>query len=243
MAKLLIVDDDEGTLAWMSAALAGLGHEVRAFLSGASALQALEGWRPDLIISDLLMPEMDGLAFARLARQLHGVPVMFISIAKKQAEAILAGAMGYVTKPSTAAEIREAVESVLGHGARRSAILVVDDDPEIRFLYRTFLEPRFTVLEAEDGREALELLRARPIDLAIVDVWMPVMNGLELIRAMRDDPALQRLPVIVQTADPGAVQARAWRDLQVSQVVDKFYFLEWLNARIEAHVGEAAAPL
>jgi len=132
MASLLILDDDEGTLAWMSAALAGLGHNVRAFRSGRDALAVLADWRPDLIIADILMPEMDGLTFARLVQRLKDVPVMFVSIAKKQAEAILTGAVGYVQKPATAQEVRNAVASVLGRGAHQNAILVVDDDPDIR---------------------------------------------------------------------------------------------------------------
>jgi CheY-like chemotaxis protein len=181
------------------------------------------------------MPEMDGLTFARLAQRHPGVPLMFISIAKKQAEAILSGAVGYIQKPATVGEIREAVERVLGRGAQRNAILVVDDDADIRELYRSFLDPRFVVFEAEHGRRALELLKAEPVDLAIVDVHMPVMNGPELIRAIRADSALQQLPVIVQTSDRTALHAPVWRDLHVSQLVDKHDFLHWLNGQIDEH--------
>jgi CheY-like chemotaxis protein len=235
MAKLLVLDDDEGTLEWMSAALAELGHSVRGFLTGRDALAALEGWIPDLIVADILMPEMDGLTFARLARRFSHVPLMFVSIAKKEAEAILCGAVGYVQKPATAGEVCEAVERVLGRGAQRNIILVVDDDADIRELYRSFLEPRFIVLEAEHGRRALEILRSQPVDLAIVDVHMPIMNGTELIRAMRREPALKELPVIVQTSDRTALKAPVWRDLHVSQTVEKYEFLRWLNGQIEEH--------
>jgi CheY-like chemotaxis protein len=243
MAKLLVVDDEEGTLTWTKAALAGAGHDVRTITGARAALEALRTFRPDLIISDIFMPEIDGLAFARLVQRYQGVPVMFISIAKKQGEAVLAGAVGYVQKPVTAAEVRAAVERVLGRGATRNTLLVVDDDPDIRFLYRSFLEPRFTVLEAADGRAALEILRQAPVSLAIVDVHMPVMNGVELIRAMRDDPALRELPVIVQTSDPTALRAPVWIDLQVSGTIEKGRFLEWLHGQIDAHVGTGALPL
>lgn len=241
MARLLLLDDDEGTLAWMTAALEGLGHEVRGFLSGREAVEALEAWTPDLIISDILMPEIDGLAFARLARRYGRVPVMFVSIAKKQAEAVLSGAVGYVQKPATAKELSDAVERVLGRGRglRLNTILIVDDDADVCDLYRSFLEPRFIVLEARHGREALDLLHVRPVDLAIIDVHMPVMNGIELIRAIRADSAFERLPIIVQTSDQSALRAPVWRDLQVSQLVDKRDFLQWLNRRIEAHLQES----
>jgi CheY-like chemotaxis protein len=61
---------------------------------------------------------------------------------------------------------------------------------------------------------------------------MPVMNGAELIRAMRDDPALARVPVIVQTSDLQALRAPVWRDLHVAQLVDKLEFFSWLNSRV-----------
>jgi CheY-like chemotaxis protein len=241
MASLLIVDDDEGTLSWMAEALRGLGHEVRTFVTGHDALDALESWRPDLILADILMPEMDGLTFGRLARRLRGVPVMFVSIARQRAAAVLAGAVGFIQKPVTASEVRAAVERVLPQRDRRNTILVVEDDAAIRELYRTFLEARFEVLEAADGRQALTVLHEHLVDLAIVDVRMPVMNGMELIRAMRNDATLQSVPVIVQTNDQTALKAPVWRDLDVSQLVDKTAFLSWLSDQIDLHVREGAA--
>jgi CheY-like chemotaxis protein len=237
MAKLFIVEDDQGTLSWMSAALATLGHDVRGAVDPRVALEAVSTWRPDLIITDILMPEMDGLTFARIVRRHEKVPVMFVSIARKEAEAVLLGAVGYVQKPATATEIREAVTRVLGHPEARNTILVVEDDPDVRDIYRTCLEPSFEVVDAENGRVALERLRKRKIHLAIVDVHMPVMNGIELIRAMRADPTLQRVPVIVQTSDLTALRAPIWRDLHVSQIVEKGAFLDWLNTQIVEHLG------
>jgi CheY-like chemotaxis protein len=232
------VDDDEGTLAWMAAALSELGHEVRAFLGGRAALDAASAWRPELIVADILMPEMDGLCFARLARKYQDVPVMFVSIARRQAEAVLLGAAGYVQKPATAAEIRDAVTAVLGHPQTKNAILVVDDDPDVREIYRSSLEPTFEVIEAEHGRAALDRLHEpRRVDLAIVDVHMPVMNGVELIRAIRADAAIEKLPVIVQTSDVTALRAPVWRDLHVAQLVDKAEFFDWLDSHIVRHVS------
>jgi CheY-like chemotaxis protein len=232
MAKLLMLDDDEQTLTWMRAALESRGHEVAVFTTARAALEALQTFRPDLIIADILMPEMDGLSFARLARRHAGVPLMFVSIAQKQAEAVVAGAVAYVRKPATPAEIRAAVERVLGEGARHNTLLVVDDDPDVRELYRALLGPHFVVRTAAHGEEALQVLRRERVDLAIVDVHMPVMNGAELVRAIRADPNLQSLPVIVQTTDRTALQAPLWGTLRVSQVLDKHGFLDWIEAQM-----------
>ena len=105
MAKILIVDDDEETLTWMAAALESAGHVVRTGSSGRAALQVIEVWKPDLILSDVLMSEMDGFALSKLTRR-RGIPTVFVSITKREAEAILHGVAGYVEKPVTAAELR-----------------------------------------------------------------------------------------------------------------------------------------
>jgi CheY-like chemotaxis protein len=240
MAKLFIVEDDESTLTWMTAALEGMGHDVRGAIGGQAALDTIGSWHPDLIIADILMPEMDGLSFARLARRHHGVPLMFVSIARKQAEAVLVGAVAYVQKPATASEIRDAVTRVLGHPQTRNTILIVDDDDDVREIYRECLTPSFEIVEAPDGKAALDQLHHQAVDLAIVDVHMPVMNGTELIRAIRADPALEKLPVIVQTSDLTALRAPVWRDLHVTQLVEKGDFLRWLNTKIVDHVSGRA---
>jgi CheY-like chemotaxis protein len=237
-AKLLLLDDDVQALEWMRAALETRGHVVVGFATAQSALAALEAYTPDLIVADILMPEIDGLAFARIVRQNRGVPVMFVSIAKRQAEAILAGAVGYVQKPASASEIREAVDRILSESDRRSAILVVDDDPDVRELYAAVLEPRFTVLTAANGQEALERLQSERVDLSIIDVHMPIMNGTELVRSIRADPRLERMPIIIQTSDRSALHAPVWGALHVSQVMDKANFLDWFDANIRAAASE-----
>jgi CheY-like chemotaxis protein len=154
----------------------------------------------------------------------------------KRAEAILAGAVGYVQKPATADEVRAEVERVLGREVGRASILVVEDDPETRELYCMFLSPSFDVAEAEHGAIALDLLRQRPFDLVITDIHMPVMNGAELIRAIRADPALEHIPIIVETSDRTALTSPVWRELKVASRVDKLEFLRWLDRHIAARV-------
>jgi CheY-like chemotaxis protein len=232
MAKLLILDDDEGALTWMRAALETRGHEVTTYTTARAALDALEKATPDLIVADILMPEIDGLAFARLARERARVPLVFVSVATREAEAVLVGAAGYVKKPATANDVREAVRRVLGERPRRNTILVVDDDPDVRSLYREFLGPNFAVVEAANGQEALETLKTLRVDLAVVDVIMPVMNGVELVRAIRADPSLEALPILVQSSDPSAVRAPVWQSLHVSRVMDKVAFIGWFEEQL-----------
>jgi CheY-like chemotaxis protein len=83
-------------------------------------------------------------------------------------------------------------------GAR---VLVVDDDAFQRTtVSKRVQQLRATCLEAEDGLQAFAILRAEPVDLAIIDLEMPVMNGHELLSCIRGNPKTKHLPVLVLTA-------------------------------------------
>lgn len=82
-----------------------------------------------------------------------------------------------------------------------STVLIVDDSTAIRrILDRALTSQGYDVLEAADGRAALEVCRTQSPDLVLLDVDMPVMGGLETLEAMKADPALAQLPVLFLTA-------------------------------------------
>ncbi|WP_344173143.1 response regulator [Pilimelia columellifera] len=84
---------------------------------------------------------------------------------------------------------------------RQDTILVVDDDPDIsRFVEVNLRLHGFEVAVARDGQEALDLIEARRPDLALVDVMMPRVDGLELTRRLRANPLTTALPIIMLTA-------------------------------------------
>jgi two-component system cell cycle response regulator len=84
---------------------------------------------------------------------------------------------------------------------RRKRILVVDDHPDNIELLQASLEAQGYVVEsAEDGQEALDCIYRTPPDLVLLDVMMPKMNGLEVARRIKNDPALPFIPIILQTA-------------------------------------------
>ena len=87
----------------------------------------------------------------------------------------------------------------------RKSVLIVDDDEFAREALATFLAAEgYPVLEAGDGRVALDRLQQVPVGAILLDIMMPVMNGWEFRAAQLDDPALASIPVMVITADPTA---------------------------------------
>lgn len=105
-------------------------------------------------------------------------------------------------------------------------LLVADDDMEIRRYVRrcalSFGLGIQRVLEAGDGRDALERLRREPVDLLVCDVRMPVMSGFELCAAVRADPELRGLPVLLVTGQMSASEAsRRAREVGADAVLSK----------------------
>ncbi|GIF05459.1 response regulator [Actinoplanes siamensis] len=81
-------------------------------------------------------------------------------------------------------------------------VLVVDDEPDLRFLHRRVLSRAgHHVTEAGDGAAALEAVRESPPDLVVTDLMMPVMDGIELIKRLRADPATAAIPILVVSGD------------------------------------------
>jgi CheY-like chemotaxis protein len=81
-------------------------------------------------------------------------------------------------------------------------ILVVDDEPDQRFLLRRIFERAgHEVIDASNGAAALQAARDSPPDLVVTDVMMPIMDGAELIRRLRDDPVTAEIPILAASGD------------------------------------------
>lgn len=122
-------------------------------------------------------------------------------------------------------------------------VLVVDDEPHIGQIIRTRLEQGpFTVLLAEDGREALALLQQHSdVRLVVLDLMLPGMNGLEVLRTMRADERWRTLPCLVLTAAGQDHQFREAQALGAADVLTKPFSPRKLFERILALTGASHA--
>jgi CheY-like chemotaxis protein len=79
-----------------------------------------------------------------------------------------------------------------------ATLILADDDADLRAVYAPWLRAAgHTVHEAADGREAIELVRTHRPALLLLDLWMPVLSGFEVLEALRHDPAAARMRVII----------------------------------------------
>ena len=129
-AKILIVDDEPQITRVLRTALSTQGYALRVAGNGVQALEAAHQWKPDLVITDLAMPEMDGVELCRELRAVSQVPIIVLSVRNQdrmKIEALDAGADDYVTKPFSIQELQARVRAQL----RRSTAASAEEKPVI----------------------------------------------------------------------------------------------------------------
>jgi len=220
---VLIIDDDADARRLVRTALAGEGVRVLEATDGPSGLELARRERPDAIALDILMPGMDGwevLQRIRADAELAEIPVIMLSVLHEQQMALALGATEYLTKPIDRAQLRRIVRRHRHEPG--GAVLVVEDDVAVRASFRSGLEREgWTVVEAENGRRALESLATVTPALILLDLMMPEMDGIEFITALRREPKWRQIPVVVVTAKDLTLEERQRLNGHVSEVLTK----------------------
>lgn len=125
--------------------------------------------------------------------------------------------------------------------ASAARVLVVDDERALRRLLRLYLEQEgYEVLEADDGLDALSLLRRARVDLALVDVMLPELDGFELVRRIRPESGI---PIILVTARGEETQRIAGLELGADDYVVKPFSAPEVVARVRAQLRRARGQL
>jgi len=132
------------------------------------------------------------------------IPVLFYSLAEAEdAGSVLQ--FDYLTKPVGRTELAQALahlEAAAEASEKEKAILVVDDDPGVLEMHARLVQaqsPAYQVIQARNGREALDLIRQKPPDLVLLDLMMPEVDGFAVLETMQAEETLSAIPVIVLT--------------------------------------------
>ncbi|HZQ69695.1 MAG TPA: response regulator transcription factor [Terriglobales bacterium] len=122
--NILVVDDEQQITRVLKTTLSSHGYGVRVAGDGDQALQLMKDWSPDLIITDLRMPNMDGLQLCQQVREQSQVPIIVLSVRgeeRMKVDALDAGADDYVTKPFNVNELLARVRASLRRAAAKEA--------------------------------------------------------------------------------------------------------------------------
>jgi DNA-binding NtrC family response regulator len=218
MIKILIVDDDQLICKHLKKFFGEvLGHTVFTVSNPKEAMPVIEKEAPHVVLLDVLMEEMSGLDLLKEIKEKYGntVKVIMITITggKDATEAKLLGADEFIRKPFERDYLRDVVmdkiQEVLNYDRKDLPkdkipnILVVDDEKEVleevRFFLKRVIECDVDI--AKSGEDAFGLIKKNNYDLIFLDIKMPGMSGLDLIKRVKPVKPLPDIVIITGYAD------------------------------------------
>jgi len=245
---VLVIDDESDSRLLLTNLLEEFGCQVIAANSGEQGLRMAREFRPQLITVDLLMPQMDGASVIRALKadpQLRTIPLVVVSVVAEERRGSILGAVDILEKPVVREDLLAALRRSLLPA--KAKILVVDDEADARQILLTHLadEPVET-RTAPNGHEALAMLETFPADLILLDLIMPVMDGVAFLNALRTDSRYQHLPVVVITSKELSLAEKEQLRRQTLEVVKKTELSEekfrQLLQRVLNQAGNSCRP-
>jgi CheY-like chemotaxis protein len=252
-SSILVVDDNEFSRDMLSQRLGHEGYTVAVAEHGREALQKMEVERFDLVLLDLLMPVMDGytvLERIMTTPALRDTPVIVVTALNEKDSVfrcLQLGAKDYVVKPFEMVTVKTRIWRCLENGrtpkGRRvelsendlsgARILIVDDEQLNRdLLFTRMRHTGYAPPVAENGRDALEYLRAQEFDLILLDIMMPEIDGFQLLSQIKADSRINQIPVMMVSAlDDTDTIARCF-DMGATDYVTKPFNAIELKARV-----------
>jgi signal transduction histidine kinase/CheY-like chemotaxis protein len=205
LTPLVLIVDDEGPARELLASYLEPKYRVVMAESGAEAVKKAEQLRPDAITLDVLMPGSNGfetLAGLRKNPETANIPVIILSIVDQKQVGFALGAADYLIKPVRKLALLEAIRRHVPSPADEdSSILLVDDDPKaLELLEEALCSAGYETQAVRSGTRALEVLANKVVGAILLDLLMPGMDGFQVIRHVRQEPALRELPILVMTA-------------------------------------------
>jgi CheY-like chemotaxis protein len=201
---LLVIEDD----AKFGRILLDLAHDrgFKAVVSatGSGALSLVRRFNPALITLDINLPDMDGwrlLDILKRSPDTRHIPIHIISVEDPRERGLQMGAFSVLEKPVDHATLQQALARTEEFIARpvKELLLVEDDDLQRNQIVETIGNGDVKVTQVRTGSEALQVLRERRFDCAVLDLVLPDIDGLYLVEMIRRDSS-GRLPIIVHTA-------------------------------------------
>jgi PAS domain S-box-containing protein len=217
--QALIVEDSETAAKQVARYLAEIGATTTICPAGEGSIEAAISSMPDVIILDLLLPNLSGweiLSKLKANPVTQPIPVIIISVMDERLRGFELGAADYLVKPISRQQLQLALSKIFAETpqsfertalvvtppSRQSALilLVEDNEANIATLIDFLQIQNYQVCLARNGREAIDVAKEKKPDLILMDIQMPEMDGIEATRRIQADPETETIPVVALTA-------------------------------------------
>ena len=235
---ILVVDDERDVRDVLCTLIRSDGYRATAVEGGHEALAVLEKTKVDLVLTDLMMPEMTGwqLLTAIKEERPEMLVVVITGFISENGEELLTNRHvdGYLAKPFDHRRLKVLMNALLSprNLGRTAEVVAVDDDPDITTAISHVLSQRgLYVTTFQDTEEAHHHIRTTPPHLAIVDLMFPGGDGFDLCKAIRSDPDTALMPVLILTGHPSRQNVSRAIELGVNGFIVKPFDPEELSER------------
>lgn len=249
-SHVVIVDDEPKVLEILCDLVRSCGYRVSEVTSARDAVQILKEDSVDLVLTDLMMPEINGWQLLRtVKRTFPDLPVVVLTgFIPEQGETILTErkADGYLTKPVDKDELVSLLGSLLA-GRKLDTppeVVVLDDDAgALATLEHVLTRDGLQVFPFQDIGRAMDHVREQPPDLVTVDLNIPNGSGFDLVESIRAEKEMADIPIIVVTAEPSRENVKRAIELRVNGFVSKPFDARSLGEKVRQVLRQAGVRM
>ena len=241
--KILIIDDDINFLDLINRRLSKEGYLVFTANNGQRGIDKAKKLIPDIIILDIVMPDMDGWTVYQKLKKiplLSQIPVIIVTIGDYEKMAKDFGVVDFLSKPIAWKNLN-IILSKYKTNSKNKHILVIDDDSTTRIILRKMLvKDGWRVDEAENGKVAIDQIKKEKPELILLDLLMPVMDGFKFLKVIKTEETFIDIPIIVITSKDLTADDYSFLTANVDKVIQKGdYTRKEIINRIDVAIKES----
>jgi CheY-like chemotaxis protein len=221
---VLVIDDDPEAREIIERLLGSDDFLVVTAGTGEEGLRLAHHLEPVVITLDVIMPDMDGWAVLRALKTdpvLRDIPVVMLTMLDDKTRGYSLGATDYLVKPVDREQLRGVLSRYYTPEVGCKALLIDDDVAVRKTVSHTLTANGWEVVEAENGRAALERMATYRPTLILLDLMMPVMDGFEFLVELHASSDWRDIPVVVLTALDLTAEDRRLLSGRVEQIFEK----------------------
>lgn len=198
---ILCIDDDPQIISLYERYLKPQGYNVVPLINPANAIDTIKRLKPYAVTLDIMMPGIDGwhvLADIKNDPETRDVPIIVCSIVEEEEKGFSLGASDYLVKPIMQDELLGSLNRLNGDGTIKEVLIIDDSADDLRLIERIISEKdAYHPILAQGGERGWELITQRKPHAIILDLFMPDLDGFEILERLKTSADLREIPVVV----------------------------------------------